>query len=224
MPTILLVRHAQGSFGQGDYDRLSELGVTQAAALAQDLARRGVAVDRVVSGSLARQRDTAAPIAAAARRETAVDPRWNEYDADDILAAHSDTAVRLSRPAGRPVSPREFQDALDGALAAWLGAGANTPARESWPAFAGRVGSALAELAAGLAQGETAVVVTSGGVLAAVCVATLGLPDPTLLAFNRVAVNSGVTKLARGRRGTTLVAFNDHSHLERPGASLITYR
>jgi hypothetical protein len=29
-----------------------------------------------------------------------------------------------------------------------------------------------------------------------------------------VTVNTAVTKVAVGRRGTTLVSFNDHSHLD----------
>jgi hypothetical protein len=38
-----------------------------------------------------------------------------------------------------------------------------------------------------------------------------------------VCVNSGVTKLVTGRRGVTLVSFNEHTHLEsQPG--LLTYR
>jgi hypothetical protein len=32
--------------------------------------------------------------------------------------------------------------------------------------------------------------------------------------LNPVCVNSGVTRLVTGRRGTTLVAFNDHAHLD----------
>jgi hypothetical protein len=36
-------------------------------------------------------------------------------------------------------------------------------------------------------------------------------------------VNSGVTKLVSGRRGITLVSFNEHTHVEGlPG--LLTYR
>jgi hypothetical protein len=37
-----------------------------------------------------------------------------------------------------------------------------------------------------------------------------------------VTVNAGVTKVVRGRSGTTLVSFNEHGHLEADG--LVTYR
>jgi hypothetical protein len=55
-------------------------------------------------------------------------------------------------------------------------------------------------------------------------VALLGVPPAAFVAFNRVVVNTGITRLAHGRGGTTLVSFNEHAHLESPGRSLITYR
>lgn len=227
MPTVLLVRHAQASFGASDYDVLSAHGLEQAAALAADLTRRGVRVDRVVSGSAERQRGTAEPIAAAASRPVAVDPRWEEYDADDVLTHHSTTTERLQRPedsTGRPVTSRAFQELMDPALTAWVQAGAGCPTAEPWSAFAPRVAAALDDVLAGLGSGETAVATTSGGVIAATCVALLGLPAPAFVALNRVTVNTGVTKVVHGRSGTTLVSFNEHAHLERDGRSLVTYR
>ena len=268
MPTVLLARHAQASFGAADYDVLSAIGVEQAAGLAGDLARRGVRIDRLISGSLARQRDTAAPIAAAAGVSAIVDPRWDEYLPDEILARHSDTDLRLEHTTGgarpgpslaapgtdagpgqriaapgtagpgrgvsapvaetelgaAPLSSREFQDVLERALLQWIAAGADGPAGETWPAFAARAASALDNVLDDLGRGETALVCTSGGVLAALCVELLELPAPTLLAFNRVAVNTGVTRVIRGRAGTRLVSFNEHAHLERDGRSLVTYR
>ncbi len=45
----------------------------------------------------------------------------------------------------------------------------------------------------------------------------------SFIAFNRAAVNTGLTKLIHGRRGSTLVSFNEHGHLERGECSLVTY-
>ncbi len=227
MPSILLVRHAQASFGGERYDVLSDHGRVQVEALAADLRRRGVRIDEVVSGDLDRQRDTAAPIAEAAGVGLRVDARWNEYATGDILSSHSDAAVREERQPRDdtpPVSSREFQAILERALHAWIDAGAGGPAEEPWPAFAGRVEAALAELAGGLGSGRTALVATSGGPLAAACVHLLGLPAPAFVAFNRVTVNTGITKVAVGRGGTTLVSFNEHAHLEQGEPSLVTYR
>jgi broad specificity phosphatase PhoE len=226
MPSILLVRHAQASFGGENYDVLSDHGRVQVRALADDLARRGVKIDVVVAGDLARQRDTAAPIAEAAGVEMVIDPRWNEYATADVLANHSDSDVREERRPrddAPPISSREFQAILERALHDWIAAGAEGPADEPWTAFAGRVESALRDLAGRLESGSTALVCTSGGPLAAVCVALLELSADAFVRFNRVTVNTGITKVVTGRGGTTLVSFNEHAHLEQ-GESLVTYR
>jgi broad specificity phosphatase PhoE len=215
VPTLLLVRHGQASFGAGPYDALSDTGRAQAARLAADLERRGVAYERVVSGDMARQRDTAEAFG----RDVEIDPRWNEYAADEILAHHSDSDVRLEQGKPLTLTPREFQAVLDGALLAWIAAGQDSPCAESWPAFAARVRAAIAD-----AAGRSTLACTSGGVIAAACVALFDAPAESLVAFNRVTVNTGVTKLVRGRSGTSLVSFNEHGHLESPDDALVTYR
>jgi len=225
VPTILLVRHGQASFGASDYDELSPVGVRQAQAVAEHLAARGPAVTRIVSGGLRRQRGTAAPAAAAFGCEPVVDARWDEYAMDQILATYSRTPVRASvTEPGQATTSAEYQHLLDQALGAWIAAGEDSAGGcESWPAFSARVHEAAGELAAGLGRGATALVFTSGGVIAALCVALLELPAASMLSFNRVAINTGITKLICGRRGITLVSFNDHGHLELAGQA-ITYR
>lgn len=88
--------------------------------------------------------------------------------------------------------------------------------------FCERLAGALGDLVSSLASGQTAVVFTSGGVIAACCVRALGVPDDAFVALNRVMVKGGVTTFASGRHGTTLVSFNEHAHLG-PGG-LVTYR
>ena len=227
MPTVLLVRHGQGSFGGADYDVLSDRGHEQAAAVAAEVGRRGVRPARVLSGSLARQRDTATVIAAAAGREVDTDARLDEYASADILSRHSTSTARLDTAAGSggpAVTSEAFQAVLESALTAWIATGANGRTAERWPAFAARCEAALHELAASLGRGETAVACTSGGVVAALCVALLHLPADRFVALNRVMVNGAITTVVHGRAGTTLVSFNEHGHLQRDGRSLVTYR
>jgi broad specificity phosphatase PhoE len=225
VPTIQLIRHGQASFGGPDYDVLSDAGRMQSLLVAQDLANRNGNVKLIVSGSLRRQVETAEPTASLLEREVHIDARWNEYAMDDVLAHHSSTQARThQQPDGEPVSSADFQNLLEDALASWIEAGPATPARESWPTFAGRITAALAELAGELPSGSSGLVFTSGGVVAALCSAALKYPDQSLLAFNRVSVNTGITKLVVGRRGLTLVSFNEHGHLERTKPPLISYR
>lgn len=222
MPTVLLVRHAQASFGADDYDVLSELGERQATAVFDGLGSRGVAPARIVAGTMRRQRDSALPWTRSDVADLHVDERWNEYDAADVLAAHSDVAASLEGGGGAPGNSRDFQGVLDPALAAWVDAGAGGGAQEEWPAFRARTVAALEHVAAALGSGETALVFTSGGVIAACALAVLGVPDDAFVALNRVAVNGAVTKVISGRRGLSLLSYNEHAHLERDG--LVTYR
>ena len=227
VPTVLLVRHAQASFGAPDYDVLSPRGREQADAVARELTGRQLDVERLLTGSLRRQQETAEPVAALLRGPVLVDPRWNEYEMDAILATHSTTSARASIQPGshqRPVSSAEFQDLLEAAMSGWIEAAADGPAAETWPSFAARVRAALGDAAEGLPAGSTALVFTSGGVVAAVCAALMELPPPALIMFNRVSVNTGITKIVTGRRGITLVSFNEHAHLEHSRPSLVTYR
>jgi broad specificity phosphatase PhoE len=228
MPSVILVRHAQGSFGGASYDVLSEVGHAQAAVVAAALDRDNLRVARVVSGSLRRQLDTAEAIAGRTGVEVDVDARWNEYDTGDIFEHHSTSTAREERgpddtqPA---VSSREFQVLLEEALLAWVAAGEGGPAREPFGAFAARVLAALAAAASDLPSGGAAVVCTSGGVLGVVCMSLLGVDPSAVVAFNRTTINTGLTKVAVGRSGMTLVSFNEHGHLDAAGdPALLTYR
>ncbi|MCW2994174.1 MAG: histidine phosphatase family protein [Conexibacter sp.] len=224
MPSVLLIRHGQASYGAEDYDVLSEIGHRQSAALADELARRGVVPDRIVSGGLARQRDTAAPFAASSGVEVEIDPGWDEYDSHDILSHHSTTDVRPDGAGGRMVTSRDFQDLLDGALVDWIAAGADGPADEPWTAFDARARGALERLVGSLSSGQTAFVFSSGGTIGGLCAALVGLPPTGLVTFNRVAVNTGMARLVSGRSGVTLVSFNEHGHLDGLDPALRTYR
>lgn len=225
MPTVLLIRHGQASYGGSDYDVLSELGERQAAILGEALAERGVRPTMVLTGGLRRQLGTAEIVAASDWPAPRLDDRWDEYDADDVLTAHSASAARLRGDGGAPtLTTRQFQEVLDGALAEWIAAAEGSLARRPWPAFASAGSAALAELAAELGRGETAVVFTSAGTISAVCTALLRLPPHAFVALNRVQVNTAITKVAYGESGASLLTFNEYSHLERGDRSLITFR
>jgi broad specificity phosphatase PhoE len=224
MPTVLLVRHGQASFGAEDYDVLSPLGVRQAEIVAASLAARGYEPSRLITGSMRRQRETAAAFGPVPAR---VDRRWDEYDADDVLAHHSDSGQRLEGPRGEaeaPISNRNFQAILEPALEQWIALAERSSTIQTWPQFSGAGSAAMAELVAELESGQTAVVVTSGGAIAALVGALLGAPAEVFSALNRVLVNAAVTKLVIGSTGTNVVSFNDHSHLEAVDRALVTYR
>ena len=222
MPLLVIVRHGQASFGSEDYDVLSPVGRQQAQATADALPAAGLDAARIITGSLRRQRDTAEAIGDAYGLIPTVDERWNEYDTDSVLAAHSDSAQRLDHPTGPdavPSSPREFQAVLERALEAWVRAGEDSPGRETWPAFNERINAALQT--AGTSGAGTTVVVSSGGVIGALAVSLIGVDPVSFPRLNRVTINCGVTRVILGSAGTTLVSFNEQGHLS---VGLRTYR
>jgi broad specificity phosphatase PhoE len=224
MPTVLLVRHGQASFGSEDYDVLSDLGCRQAEIAAASLGERGYRPARLLTGTLRRQRETAAPFAALGT-ELEVEPRWDEFEADEVLEHHGRSSLRLEGEAnGETLTTRAFQAALDPALAEWIAHAERSPTAQTWPQFSAAGAGALRDLAADLASGETAVVVTSAGTIGAVVGTVLGAPANLFPTLNRVLVNASVTKLAIGSTGTNLISFNDHSHLEMVDRALVTYR
>ena len=214
MPLVRLVRHGQASFGSDDYDNLSDLGRVQSRATGAELVRRGLRDPLVVSGTLRRQRDTATELLAAAglEREVAVDGRLDEYELMEVVQ-------RYTRPEDLEFdgSSKGLQPLLDAALAQWVAAGD----ADGWTAFSRGAQDAVAEVVAAVRKGQDALVVTSGGIIAAVCAGLLGAGGPAVVGLNRIAVNGAITTLLVGGTGTNLLSFNEHSHLSR---DQVTYR
>lgn len=217
MGQILLVRHGQASWGAEDYDQLSDDGWEQSRLLGEALRSRGFWPDRVISGGMRRHLDTCA---AAGFGEPDVDRDWDEFDHVGMLAA-------VPPPEGE-MTPEVFQESFEAATQRWTG-GEHDDYPESFVAFGSRV---LTGLRAAAEDADKVVVFTSGGPIAWVT-ATLLLPEEPEVAprtragfwrrLNRVCANSGVTKCVTGRRGMTLVSFNEHTHLDGV-PDLITYR
>ena len=117
MPYLYLVRHAQPDFA-GNYDSVTALGVQQSAWLGEHLAARGLRFTRVASGSLQRQRHTLGTLLEHLPGAPApvVDPRFNEYDAASVLAAHHCGDEPAMRATG---DRRGYFTAVRSALQAW---------------------------------------------------------------------------------------------------------
>jgi len=211
MGVILFVRHGQASVGAADYDVLSGTGRLQAETLGTAFSQHGVSATRILTGRLNRQQQTARCTRGAAKwsMSAEVDEAWNEFDHHhDVVAAHRTVDTPHAEP-------------LDRAIPRWSSGRHDHDYTEPFPAFTKRVDSALRTLATELASGETAVVFTSAGVIGWVAASLLGGGEPQWSALNRITVNSGVTKVVAGSRGSTLVTFNEHSHLP---PQLVTYR
>jgi broad specificity phosphatase PhoE len=109
MSAIFLLRHAQGSFGTHNYDRLSAIGERQAVLAGQYLLQTAAHARRVITGSLSRQKETAVAIADSFRGLASaptieIDTRLNEVGFESqmahILPAIKDPAENLSQLTG----------------------------------------------------------------------------------------------------------------------------
>jgi broad specificity phosphatase PhoE len=221
MSVVLLVRHGQASWGAADYDQLSSLGDQQSRTLGTALAARGVRPDLVVRGSMKRHRQTAEATAAAAgwTSPEVEDGGWNEFDHRQMLELHPRGVGE-----GEDLTRVEFQRWFEEATRRWTSGRHAEEYDESFASFGERVEGALRRTVERLEPKQTAVVFTSGGPIAWTVSALLGGETGVWTTLNPVVVNASVTKVVVGGRGTTLVSFNDHSHLEAADAGLLSYR
>ncbi|WP_350279995.1 histidine phosphatase family protein [Kribbella sp. HUAS MG21] len=217
MAVIYLIRHAQASFGARDYDKLSALGEQQAAQLGQTL--KDVQPTIVLSGSMRRHQQTASLAGFTAE----VDPGYDEFDHQEVIVAHKPAykrhAVMVADLARRGSPKRAFQEMFSAATQRWVDGGDGYT--ESFAAFCERSESAVRRTAGQLGKGETALVFTSGGPIAAVTSRLLSGGDGLWTKLNPVTINTAITKVVSGRGGLTVVSYNEHVHL---GADLLTYR
>jgi broad specificity phosphatase PhoE len=230
MGTIYRVRHGQASFGAADYDRLSDRGVAQACRLGQALKDAGVCGARVICGSLSRHRATAIHCLSGGGviADPDIRPEWNEFDHLALLRAawprYADMALLQQDLAGSASPHRRFQEIFETAMARWVDGAHDADYAETWPAFQQRCRQALNRLCGELSARQDALVFTSGGPIAVIAQALLGLQTPVALSLNAVLVNTGVTQLHVGRQGPRLTVFNAHEHLRQAGREWVTHR
>ena len=225
MSRILLVRHGQASFGAADYDDLSPTGHEQSRVLGAALAARGLTADVVVAGEMKRHAQTATAVLEGSgwRADVEVDAGWNEFDHLQVLAVHDQPATAEGES-----EKAAFQRWFEEATARWTSGDHDESYDESFTAFTSRVGAAMDRLVQALPGKGTAVVLTSGGPIAWAAAALLADGDgprtDLWLRLNPVSINTGVSTVVCGSRGTTLVSFNAHDHLTHGSADLLTYR
>ncbi len=239
MSRLLLVRHAQASFLQQDYDKLSAGGEIQARLLGEYWTRRNAAFDRVFSGPRIRQKDTARIASECYRSsglhfpETVVMREFDEYEGEAVLEKclprliESDAAVRdLHRAFLASENAREkqktFQNMFEVVIGKWVAGKVAVAGVESWGDFCARVNRGLAQISSSAASGEQAVIFTSGGPIAVAMQRALHLSPQDTLRVLWMSRNCSYTEFLFSGDRFTLSAFNAFPHLDDP--ALLTYR
>jgi broad specificity phosphatase PhoE len=227
MPVIRLVRHGQASFGLKNYDQLSDTGYEQARLYGESLRERGVEADLVICGDMKRHRQTAegALEGMGIEVEMGTDPRWNEFDHEEVIVRHKPTykskTIMVADLARKGDPRRQFQLLFDDALARWVDGGNDDEYAEPWPTFIDRARAGLEELAE--IEARSILVFTSGGPVSAAAASLLGLGSEGWMRLNRTCANCSETKVVSGRSGLSLVTWNAHAWFEAD-RDLVTYR
>lgn len=232
MSTIYLVRHGQASFGTDNYDQLSATGREQVRQLGKYFAALGERIDRIYSGTLRRQTETAEIISESfvdAAPPIAIEPAFNEYDSDLILHtfAKSLTPEQLAE-AGWPelrTERRKFQFFLERAAHAWVEAQIEAEEMTPWRGFHGRISSAIEDIMRTEGRSKTLIISTSGGVIGTLVAHVMGLSNHLGIELNWAVHNASITRLIYSAEKVSLSLFNGLPHLDRAEfRHLITYR
>ncbi|UZD62741.1 histidine phosphatase family protein [Brevibacterium sp. JSBI002] len=217
MSVLYLVRHGQASFGTDDYDRLSDLGKEQSRITGRFLASQGLEPYRIIHGEMLRQRQTAEGLLAGLGldMDAHVDDGWNEYAAWELTGVLTDLDPRAQHDS------KIFQGELERGAARWASGEHDEDYTETYNQFTSRVDRALDEATGAMSSGQSTIVVSSAGAIAWTAARLIGGGFDQWMAFNRVTINTGITKIITGRGGTSLISFNEHGHQDPKNA---TYR
>ena len=230
MGELYLVRHGQASFGSADYDALSDLGREQAEVVGEHLMAE-VKVDQVISGSLSRQKDTAAAYLKRYGQqppELTIDPGFNEFPAELIMAHYlpyilekrSDLKELLAKEDHRKHFNKVFFPIID----AWIAGEYPADNIETFVDFKARVHSAVDRLLEKSEKGQKVAVFTSGGTISMIMQKALSLPDKEVFQLNYKIANASVSKFFFRRDDLGLSYFNNFTHLRLAGDGLVTYK
>ncbi|SLJ84831.1 histidine phosphatase family protein [Psychrobacter sp. DAB_AL43B] len=252
MTTILLARHGQASFGQENYDQLSELGGVQAQMLGQHYATTQRRIDAIFTGSLVRQQDSARhfweryqssvgtdsdisskPAINMSAPDSYVLPQFDEFNHKDVFIKSdpdfmSKGAIALEiAKSEMPVT--RLAELFDAAMQRWHGGDNDHDYIESWSQFNERAKQALEQVRIQVAnlnldRDSTVLVFTSGGVIAAITAQLLQQGSQTAYQLNKSLVNTGVTSITLKEQNARLLSLNEYSHLFAEGKRFVTWR
>jgi broad specificity phosphatase PhoE len=223
MTTLYLIRHGQASFGQENYDELSELGHRQASRLGEVLAQRVPMFDAVSLGTMKRHKQTATNCLLGYDQVfdhvvPTFDAGWNEYDHQDILRQYRPefiTSESMMEYIGRQTDPKKaFEADFNGAINRWIAGDNNSDYGETWAEFTGRVHLALKSTLANNAGKRTIAVFTSGGPISLVTQHLLGVSQEKIMQMNWTLLNCGVTKVVATGSRLFVASLNEHTHFE----------
>jgi broad specificity phosphatase PhoE len=239
MSRLILVRHAQASFGAADYDQLSSLGEAQALALGEYWLRIGNDWDEVVVGPRKRHARTAEIIGTVYREHgrcwpvVEASPGFDEHFVDELLGKPLEILVD-SHPVLRPLVEdyrvanrpeqlqRSFQRLFEALCHLWRDGAPGTESIEPWPTFQFRVESALREILHRPGRSRRIAVIASVGSISVALGYALQCTPARAFELGWRLKNTSVSELIFTDNRITLDQFNSVAHL--PEVNSWTFR
>lgn len=239
MGILFLVRHAQASFLEHNYDKLSALGEAQARLLGEYWARRNLVFDRTCVGPCVRQQETLKIVSDAYSQaglefpESPVLPEFDEYQGQAVLK-HSLPGLLESEPRFRDLHAAfqsssgateqrvTLQKLFEAVIGEWARGAIRVQGVETWIEFCSRVNSGLLRFLSAGGRGERVAIFTSGGPIAVAVQRALRLSQESTLQVSWMSRNSSWSEFLHSADRFTLSSFNVHGHLDDP--AMLTHR
>ena len=239
MGILYLVRHAQASFLEENYDKLSPLGEAQARLLGEYWTRRNIVFDRACSGPRVRQKDTVKLVSRAYENAGLKFPaphvlaEFDEFPGEAVIARslpgllENEQHIRdlhyafasSSDSAGRRAT---YQKLFEVVIGRWVRGELCPPGVETWLEFCSRVNSGLEKFLTAGVRGERVAIFTSGGPIAVAMQRALHLSPERTMQMSQMSRNSSWSEFLFSAERFTLSSFNFHGHLDDP--AMLTYR
>jgi len=239
MGRVLLIRHAQASFLEQNYDKLSAIGEAQARRLGQYWVGLKMVFDRVFSGPRVRQKDTARIVAEVYRDaglpfpELVIMDEFDEYQGDAVLEQglprllESNSEVRELHGAFQSSSSPDrrlanFEKLFEMLITKWVDGEVVLPTVESWAEFCARVDHGLSQCTSANGRGQQLAIFCSGGPIGVAMRRAFHLSSQDTLRAAWMLRNCSYSEFLFSNNRFTLSTFNAFPHLE--DVSLLTYR
>lgn len=239
MGRVFLVRHAQASFSEPNYDKLSATGEAQARFLGKFWAGRKLVFDRVCVGPRVRHAGTERIVREEYARcgvpypEPIVMAEFDEFQGEAVLEKslpallETNARVReLHRALQNSSIPterrRDFQRLFETVITMWVHGELAADGVESWEEFGVRVNCGLTSFLSAGSGNECVAIFTSGGPVAVSVQRALSLSPQNTLKVAWMARNCSYSEFLFSGDRFTLSTFNSFPHLDEPG--LWTYR
>lgn len=236
MSRLVLVRHAQASFGSADYDQLSPVGEEQGKRLGLHWAAQETVFDQVFAGPRRRHQRTAEIVGAALGQHglpwpgvTSL-PELDEYAG---LAVFRASLPELKKAGFDPATlTTDAQRARNGASAEllkifqdiivrWVRGELSVAGVETWKEFRARARCGLEKILDGVPRGRQIAVFTSTGPVAAALDLALNLDDERMIEASWQLRNTSVSEFVFSSPRFSLNTFNGLPHLTN--SELITH-